>query len=105
VEGLNRTGVRALPLVHARAGNRDAAIDVLKELEELSAREYVSSYEVALLHLALGDKDRAFAKLSKAYDDYSSFLPFLNVDSRLDEVRTDPRFLALVERMNFPTKV
>lgn len=99
------TVLAAIGYTHARAGNRDAAIDVLKELDELAAREYVSSYEIALLHLALGDKERAFSKLSKAYDDYSSFLPFLNVDSRLDEVRTDPRFLALVERMNFPTKV
>jgi TolB-like protein/Flp pilus assembly protein TadD len=97
------TVLAAIGYTHARAGHRDAAIDVLEQLKELSAREYVSSYDLALLYLALGDKDRAFATLSKAYDDYSSFLPFLNVDARLDEVRADPRFEALVERMNFPS--
>jgi hypothetical protein len=61
-------------------------------------------YDLALLHLALGDGDLVFEHLSKAYDDYSSFLPFLNVDARVDEVRSDPRFQALVQRMNLPMK-
>jgi TolB-like protein/Flp pilus assembly protein TadD len=97
------TVLAAIGYAHAKAGHRDEAIDVLTQLDELSAREYVSSYDLALLHLALGNKDQAFAHLSKAYDDYSSYLPFLNVDARLDEVRTDPRFQALVHRMNFPS--
>lgn len=84
------------------AGNRAEAIEVLKQLEELSTREYVSAYDRALLCVALGDTDQAFALLSKAYDDYSSFLPFLNVDARLDAVRSDARFRALAERMNVP---
>jgi TolB-like protein/Tfp pilus assembly protein PilF len=95
----------AIGQAHARAGDRVAALDVLKRLEALSPCEYVSSYDLALLHLALGDKDRAVAKLSDAYAEYASFLPFLNVDARLDEVQTDPRFQALVDRMNFPTKL
>jgi hypothetical protein len=37
----------------------------------------VSTYDLALLVLALGDKDRAFALFSKAYEDHSSFLPFI----------------------------
>lgn len=96
------TVLAAVGYTHARAGNRDKAIDVLRQIEELSAREYVSSYDLALLHLALGDAPGAFSRLSQAYDDYSSFLPFLNVDARLDEVRGDPRFQALVDRMHFP---
>ncbi|MEX2271928.1 MAG: tetratricopeptide repeat protein [Vicinamibacterales bacterium] len=92
----------AIGYAHARAGQRDAAIDVLGQLEELSSREYVSLYDLALLHLAIGDKDRAFEKVSQAIDEYASFLPFLNIDARFDEVRTDPRFRALVERMRLP---
>jgi TolB-like protein/tetratricopeptide (TPR) repeat protein len=99
------TVLAAIGFAHAKAGRRDEAIDVLTRLEDLSAREYVSLYDLALLHLALDNKDRAFVQLSKAYDDYSSFLPFLNVDARLDEVRTDQRFLTLVQRMNLPMNV
>lgn len=96
------TVLAAIGYTHAMAGNRDEAVKVLKELEQLSTREYVSSYDLALLCLALGETDQAFALLSKAYDDHSSFLPFLNVDARLDGVRSDPRFRALVQRLNFP---
>ncbi len=105
--GTNRgaTVLAAIGYAHARAGRRAEAIDVLTQLEELSAREYVSLYELALLHLALGNTDVTFAQLSKAYDEYSSFLPFLNVDARFDEVRTDPRFQALVRLINLPMQV
>jgi serine/threonine-protein kinase len=78
---------------------------VLRQLEELSAREYVSPYDLALLHLALGDDERTFVYLWKSYDAYSSFLPFVNVDARLDEVRANPRFHALVARLNVPMAV
>jgi TolB-like protein/Flp pilus assembly protein TadD len=98
------TVLAAIGYAHAKAGHRGEAINVLRQLEELSTREYVSSYELALLHLALGNKDEAFVQLSKAYDDHSSYLPFLNVDARLDEVRTDPRFHVLVQQLKFPTR-
>ena len=96
------TVLSAIGYTHARAGDRAAALDVLRQLEELSAREYVSPYDLALLHLALGDDERAFVYLWKAYDAYSSFLPFVNVDARLDDVRANPRFQALVARLNLP---
>jgi tetratricopeptide (TPR) repeat protein len=96
------TVLAAIGYVHAKAGRRAEAAAILSRLEDLCAHEYVSLYDLALLHLALGDEERALARLSKAHDEYSSFLPFLNVDARLDEMRSDPRFQALVERLNFP---
>jgi hypothetical protein len=54
------------------------------------------------VHLAAGNRDRAFELLSAAYDEYSSFLPFVKVDTRWDEVREDERFQAIVHRMKFP---
>jgi TolB-like protein/tetratricopeptide (TPR) repeat protein len=98
------TVLAAIGYAHAKAGHREEAIDVLRQLEELSAREYVSSYDLALLHLALGNKDEAFVKLSKAHDDHSSYVPFVNVDARLDELRTDPRFQVLVRQLKFPAR-
>lgn len=98
------TVLAALGHTYAIAGRRDEALKVLKRLEEVSKRGYVSTYDFALLLLALGDRDRAFALFSKAYDDHSSFLPFINIDARLDGVRSDPRFNELVRRMNFPAR-
>jgi tetratricopeptide (TPR) repeat protein len=96
------TVLAAIGYTHARAGDREAAISVLNQLEELAAREYVSPYDLGLLHLALGDEERAFVYLWKAYDAYSSFLPFANVDARLDAIRADGRFVALLARLNVP---
>lgn len=99
------TVLAAMGYTQAHAGQRRAALESLKSLEALSAAEYVSSYGMALLHLALGDKDRAFERLFRAYEEYSSFMPFLGVDPRLDEVRTDERFLALLARLNLPARI
>jgi TolB-like protein/Flp pilus assembly protein TadD len=98
------TVLAAVGYAHAKAGHHPEAIAILRQLEALSSSDYVSSYDLALLHLALGNTDEAFVQLSKAYDHHSSHLPFLNFDARLDEVRTNPRFQALVQRMNLPRK-
>jgi TolB-like protein/Tfp pilus assembly protein PilF len=96
------TVLAAIGYTYAIAERRDEALKVLQRLEEVSTREYVSTYDLALVSFALGEPDRAFALLSKAYDDHSSFLPFLNVDARLEGVRSDPRFEELVRRLRFP---
>lgn len=96
------TTLAALGYVYAEAGRRKEALEILQRLEHRSEHEYVSSYDLGLLCLVLGERDRAFTFFSRAYEDHSSFLPFLNVDARLDGVRSDPRFRALVQRMNFP---
>jgi TolB-like protein len=92
----------AIGCASAKAGRRDQAIGTLEQLEALSAREYVSSFDLALLQLALGNRDRAVERLSQAYDEHSSYMPFINVDPRLDDLRIDPRLQAIVQRMGFP---
>jgi TolB-like protein len=92
----------ALGRTYALAGRREEALQVARRLDALSTREYVSLYDFALLQFGLGDLDRGFALLSDAYDAHSSFVPFLNVDARLDDVRRDPRFEALIQRLAFP---
>jgi len=98
------TTLAALGYVCAVAGRRSEALEILERVEQWSAHQYTSSYDLALLYLALGDPDRAFARFSQAYEEHSSFLPFLNIDARLDGVRTDARYQALLVRMNFPSQ-
>ena len=58
-------------------------------------------FPVASLYLSLGDKDKAFEWLEKAYDERSAVMVFLKVDRRLDKLRSDPRFTDLLRRVGF----
>ena len=65
----------------------------------MSKQTYVSPYDVAILYVGLGDNDRAFEQLNKAYEDRAGWLIHLNVEPIFDPIRSDPRFGALVRRM------
>ena len=60
------------------------------------------NYLVATGDGALGDKDAAFAELEKAYQNHDWFLQRIKVDPSVDPLRDDPRFDAIVKRLNFP---
>ena len=88
--------------VFAQQGRRDRARDVLRQLDSLSRTEYVTSYAVALVHVALAQPDSAFAWLNKAVDERTHWLLWLNRDRRWDPIRGDPRFRAIARRVGVP---
>jgi len=85
--------------VYATSGDKPAALKILEQLNESSRRTYVSPFEVALIYVALGRKNEALQWLEKAYTDRSDLLIYLNVDPRLDSIRSDPRFVDLAHRV------
>jgi TolB-like protein/DNA-binding winged helix-turn-helix (wHTH) protein/Tfp pilus assembly protein PilF len=91
-------------LAHAEAlsGNHAGANKLLQQLEALSKKQYVSPYYVAIVYLGLGKHEVAMNWLEKAYADHSNGLVFLKVEPELDPLRTNPRFIALQDRLNFP---
>jgi len=62
----------------------------------------VSSFDLALIHGALGQKDEAFALLEKAYAEREEAVPYLKVERRFKPLRADPRFARLVRRLGLP---
>jgi serine/threonine protein kinase/tetratricopeptide (TPR) repeat protein len=84
----------------ALAGNREEAQKIEGKLIEESEKKYVSSLRIARIFVGLGDEDRAFEYLEKAYENRDDGLATLKVDPRLDPLRDDPRFGAFVEKMN-----
>ena len=88
---------------YARAGNKAEARRIIRVLSERSAKEEIGTYEVAFLYGRLGDKDRAFEWLEKAYRVHDKGMTFLKVDHALDPLRSDPRFQTYLDRMHFPT--
>ena len=84
---------------YARAGRRDEAVALLKELEaKYKTRESLAQY-VAAVYAGLGDKDQAFAWLEKGFQDKCGLLSFVVVDATFDPLRDDPRYADLLRRM------
>ncbi len=94
--------VAHLGCAYSKAGWKAEALEVVDTLQSASSCRYVSPYAIAYLHCSLGDKDKAFQWLEKAYQERNSMLAFLKVDPLFDPLRSDSRFQDLVRRMNFP---
>jgi serine/threonine protein kinase/tetratricopeptide (TPR) repeat protein len=71
----------------------------LERLADLAATMYVPSYAFAALHARGGDPDAAFARLDKAVDERAGHILFVKVDPCLASLRSDPRFAALLARI------
>jgi serine/threonine-protein kinase len=84
---------------HARMGDKIIARQLLGELMEESKRRYVPAVDIALIHIGLGERDRAFQWLEKAYEDHDGWLAWLKVDPIFDSLRQDPRFLSLLTKV------
>src|SRR5450759_1086328 len=71
-------------------------------LLEQTKQRYISPLDIAILNAQLGQRDEAFTWLEKAYDERTAWMAQLSCDPRVDPLRSDPRFEALLRRMNFP---
>src|SRR5213083_3256621 len=89
----------ALGRAYAESQKKHEANEIFNELNELAKRQYVSAYEVAKIHVALGNNEQAFQLLAKAYAEHSFHLVNLNVAPQFKSVRSDPRFQDLVQRV------
>jgi tetratricopeptide (TPR) repeat protein len=89
----------ALGHVYGAARMYDAARGVLRTLCELLGSRYVSSYEIALIHVGLGEHDRALDFLDAAVEERSGWLPYILNDVRLDPIRSIPRFAGLTAQV------
>jgi serine/threonine protein kinase/tetratricopeptide (TPR) repeat protein len=94
----NALGLSDLGYAYAVTGKRAEAQKVLDQLNELSKQKYVQAVFRARIYAALGEKDMAFERLEKGFEDRS--IPFIKVDPTFDPLRSDPRFQDLLRRMN-----
>jgi len=86
--------------IKALSGEKEAATQMLAELEEISRHRYVRSYWRALLYLSLGNRDEAIRWLEKGVADHEGLeIAWIKVDPLLDPLRGDPRFAALVQKV------
>ena len=74
----------------------------LEGLNEVSKRGYVSSYVMAQIYARLGNKSESMARLERAYADRDSNLTYLKVDPVFDDIRSNPQYQALLEKLGIP---
>jgi len=98
--GISPRMIAALASSYALAGKRNEAQNRLDELKKLRKKEHVDSHFVAWVYAALGKKKHAFKWLDKACEERSWYVILAKVDPTLDSLRSDPRFKALLKKMN-----
>jgi TolB-like protein/DNA-binding winged helix-turn-helix (wHTH) protein/Flp pilus assembly protein TadD len=103
LSGGNPDASAALAHAFAVIGRRAEAEKILHDLERKSKTAYVSPYMIATIYAGLGEKDKAFAFLERAYQEKSLDISWhLKADLRIDNLRSDPRFQDLARRVGYP---
>jgi len=91
--------VAALAHVEARAGHREEARLLLDDLVTRAQRRYVSPALFGLVHLGLGELDTSVDWLERAVASRSPYAIWLEVKPVYAELRSHPRFAALIHRV------
>jgi adenylate cyclase len=85
---------------YARNGQKEEARNILTRLNEEAKSHYVAPYALALVHISLGEKDRAIEELEQAYaKGETNYLFVIKTDPLLDDLRGTPRFDTLVQKI------
>lgn len=87
--------------VQALAGNAAEARAMLAKLQQLSTTRFVPSLYPAAIHAGLGEYDEAFRLLDVAFQERIDRLVYLKVEPMSDPLRSDPRFVQLLQKIGF----
>lgn len=90
-----------LACVYGLAGKKQEALKLIEELKERARQRHISGFTFAHAYLGLGEKDQALTWLERAYED-RELMVFIKAYPLWDALRSEPRFQALLRRMNFP---
>ena len=90
----------ALARAQALGGDPVTATSTMASLDKQAAR-FVSGYDRAAVHAALGQTDQAFAALEEGHRSRAEWMAYLKVDPQMDPLRSDPRYAAFLKRLNF----
>jgi TolB-like protein len=89
-----------LALAHYARRDRAAADAALAEL--IAKSRDIAAFQIAQVYAVRGEREKAFEWLQIAFDNHDTGMLALLVDPLLNSLRDDPRYKALVAKMNFP---
>ena len=73
--------------------------------ETLVARSdtmFVTPWQIGTLYTRAGDAELALDYLELAYEAHDGNIPYLSVDAVFDDLRDEPRFQSLIQRLGLP---
>ncbi|MDX2043518.1 MAG: protein kinase [Acidobacteriota bacterium] len=82
-----------------KGGQIEAARQILAGIEHHAETNYVPPYYLALIAANIGDTDKAFSWLEKAYQERSGWMPWIKLEPLFDGLKTDARFTDLLRRI------
>jgi len=93
-------------LAHALvgAGRRSEALNLLEVLRTTAKRRFVSSYDLAICEMGMGNKEQTLDLLNAAVQEHSPRVAFIGVEPRFDELRADQRFAALLRSLGLQSE-
>jgi TolB-like protein len=95
------SGPASLGHLFGITGHRDDALRMLDQVNLLASRGYVAAFWHSIVYAGLGDVDAAIGHLERSYSQSDVWLVWLNTEPRLDNLRADPRFHQLLQRVGF----
>jgi len=95
----NPNYLAALGHVYAASGNTAGAHNILDTLFVVNKQELVSPFFFALVYTGLNDKEKALEWLQKAYEEKSGSVRYLKMEPRLQNLRKEPRYIALMKKI------
>jgi adenylate cyclase len=90
--------------VYASMGDREEAHKFLAEIKARFGERFLSSYLVGIIHFILGETNDGFEWLDRAYNEHDANIMLMNVDVELENVKSDPRFVSLLEKVGLSVK-
>ena len=98
----NAAQLRSDGMHPARIARVYALMGRRREARQMVSGVKAQAFDLAAVYAALGDEDEAFRILDKAVEERNSLLVFFKEDPSFENLRSDPRWKALLRRMNFP---
>jgi eukaryotic-like serine/threonine-protein kinase len=93
------TSLADLAYAYAAAAKQAEARQTLEKIRKQSRETYIPPDAIALVHVALGEKEQALALLEKGFAERNVLFYWLKADPRFDPLRSEPRFQELLRRM------
>jgi tetratricopeptide (TPR) repeat protein len=90
-----------LGYAYGASGERARAMGEIADLKKRSLHGYVPAFNLAMIYLGMGDRERALDYLERAYASDSQWMGWLKMDRIFDPLRAEPRFVALMKKLRF----